>query len=101
MCFKASRALINEVLVDKLIITSTTGQMPIYTYSGTSDGAMFGLVKIGYIDTNGNAVFNGAISATNIKDSVVEQGTVGNMRYQNGVVANLRRGIMNLLESYL
>nr|DAL94287.1 MAG TPA: hypothetical protein [Caudoviricetes sp.] len=80
--FKASRALINEVLVDKLIITSTTGQMPIYTYSGTSDGAMSGLVKIGYIDTNGNAVFNGAISATNIKDSVVEQGTVGNMRYQ-------------------
>lgn len=80
--FKASRALINEALVDKLIITSTTGQMPIYTYSGTSDGAMSGLVKIGYIDTNGNAVFNGAISATNIKDSVVEQGSVGSLRYQ-------------------
>lgn len=80
--FKASRALINEVLVDKLIITSTTGQMPIYTYGGTSDGAMSGLVKIGYIDTNGNAAFNGAISATNIKDSVVEQGNVGSLRYQ-------------------
>lgn len=80
--FKASRALINEALVDKLIITSTTGQMPIYTYSGTSEGSMSGLVKIGYVDTNGNAVFNGTISATNIKDSVVEQGTVGNLRYQ-------------------
>lgn len=80
--FKASRALVNEALVDKLIITSTTRQMPIYTYTGVSDGAMSGLTKIGYIDTNGNAVFNGTVSATNIKDSVVEQGTVGNMRYQ-------------------
>lgn len=80
--FKASRALINEALVDKLIITSTTEQMPIYTYNGASNGSMSGLVKIGYIDTNGNAVFNGTVSATNIKDSVVEQGSVGNMYYQ-------------------
>lgn len=80
--FKASRALINEALVDKLIITSTTGQMPIYTYSSTSDGIMSGLIKIGYVDTNGNAVFNGTVSATNIKDSVIEQKTIGNMHYQ-------------------
>lgn len=80
--FKASRALVNEALIDKLVITATTGQMPIYTYSGVSDGSMSGLTKVGYIDVNGNAVFNGAISATNIKDSVAEQGTFGNMRYQ-------------------
>lgn len=80
--FKASRALVNEALIDKLVITATTGQMPIYTYGGVSDGSMSGLTKVGYIDANGNAVFNGTISATNIKDSVVEYGIFGNMRYQ-------------------
>lgn len=80
--FKASRALVNEALVDKLVITSTTGQIPIYTYGSISNGSITNLTRVGYIDSSGNAVFNGTVSATNIQDSVVEQGTVGNMRYQ-------------------
>ena len=80
--FKASRALINEALVDNLIITSATGQMPFYTYSGASDGSMTGLTRVGYVDTSGNAVFNGAISATNIQDSIVAQGSTGGIQYR-------------------
>lgn len=80
--FKASRVLMNEALVDKLIITGTTGQMPIYVYTGVSDGSFSGLVRVGYIDSSGNAVFNGTVSASNIQDGVINNGVYGNLRYQ-------------------
>lgn len=80
--FKASRGLVNEALVDKLIMTPTTGKLPIYTYASASDGGMNGLVMVGYIDISGNAVFNGTLSASNLKDSVIEQGTQGNLIYR-------------------
>lgn len=80
--FKASRVLMNEALVDKLVITSGTGEMPIYKYNGTSGGSMSGMTKIASIGADGNTVFNGTISAANLADTVVEQGTSGNFTYQ-------------------
>lgn len=51
--FKASRGLFNEALVDKLIMTSTTGKIPFYKYTGTSGGSMSGLTEVASISNAG------------------------------------------------
>jgi hypothetical protein len=51
--FKSSRGLFNEALIDKVIMTSSTGKIPFYKYTGTSGGSMSGLTQVSYIDTNG------------------------------------------------
>lgn len=54
--FKASRGLFNEALVDKLIMTASTGKMPFYKYTGTSGGSMTGLTEVGYVTGDGEIV---------------------------------------------
>jgi hypothetical protein len=34
-------------------MTSSTGKIPFYKYTGTSGGSMSGLTQVSYIDTNG------------------------------------------------
>lgn len=51
--FKASRGLFNEALVDKLIMTGTTGKIPFYKYTGTSGGSMTGLTEVASIANDG------------------------------------------------
>lgn len=79
---KATRGLFNEMLADKLVITGTTQQMPIYAYSGTNGGSMANMNRVAYVDTAGNAVFNGSVSASNIADTVIESGVAGSLSYQ-------------------
>lgn len=79
---KSTRGLFNELLVDNIFMTTSTKQVPIYTYSSTANGSMANIVKVAYIDASGNAVFNGAVSASNIKDTVIEQGVAGRLSYQ-------------------
>lgn len=57
--FKASRGLANEMLVDKLIMTASTGKLPIYKYTGTSGGAMTGLTEVAAIHPNGSITIAG------------------------------------------
>lgn len=47
--FKASRGLANEMLVDKLIMTASTGKIPFYNYTSTSGGQMTGLTEVASI----------------------------------------------------
>lgn len=79
---KATRGLFNEMLVDNIFMTASTSQLPIYSYSGTAGGSMSNIVKVAYIDTSGNAVFNGSVSGSNLKDTVVERGVAGRLSYQ-------------------
>lgn len=53
--FKASRGMANELLVDKLIMTASTGKIPFYKYTGTSGGSMTGLTEVCSI-TNAGAI---------------------------------------------
>lgn len=55
--FKASRGLYNEALLDKIIMTISTGKIPFYKYTGTDSGQMTGLVEVSHIDSNGK--YNG------------------------------------------
>lgn len=58
--FKGSRGLFNEALVDKLIMTASTGKIPFYKYTGTSGGSMSALTQVSYIDSNG--VYQGNVT---------------------------------------
>ena len=108
--FKASRGLFNEMLVDKLIMTATAGQLPIYAYTGTSGGQMSDLTKIAHFTPSGDLgckgiVVSGTVSTANLSvsgntslqatgvkslavnnvvmnDFVVEQGTSNGWYYQ-------------------
>lgn len=80
--FKASRGLFNEMLIDKIYMTPLTEQIPIYSFSAISNGSPDNITKVGYIDGNGNASLIGNISANNLVDTVVEQGTQGNFTYR-------------------
>lgn len=51
--FKASRGMTNELLVDKLIMTASTGKIPFYKYTGTSGGSMTGLTEVASISSSG------------------------------------------------
>lgn len=55
--FKASRGLYNEALLDKIIMTASTGKIPFYKYTGTDSGQMTGLTEVSSIDSNGK--YNG------------------------------------------
>lgn len=61
--FKASRGLFNEALIDKLIMTASTGKIPFYAYTGTSGGAMTGLTEVASI-SNAGALSCASVSAT-------------------------------------
>lgn len=52
--FKATRGLFNEALIDKIIMTASTGKIPFYKYTGTSGGAPTGLTEVASIDSSGN-----------------------------------------------
>ena len=43
---------------------------------------MSGTTKVGYIDSSSNASFIGAVSGSNLVDTVIEQGSFGNLYYQ-------------------
>lgn len=56
--FKASRGLYNEALLDKIIMTASTGKIPFYKYTGASGGNFAGLTEVASIDSNGHGKFN-------------------------------------------
>lgn len=64
--FKASRGLFNEALIDKLIMTSSTGKIPFYKYTGTSGGSMTGLSEVASIDNAGLLTCKGIKTTANI-----------------------------------
>lgn len=57
--FKASRGMANEMLIDKLIMTASTGKIPFYKYTGTSDGSMTGLTEVASISSAGALTITG------------------------------------------
>lgn len=57
--FKASRGMTNELLVDKLIMTASTGKIPFYKYTGTSGGSMTGLTEVASISSAGALTITG------------------------------------------
>ena len=61
--FKASRGMTNEMLVDKLVMTASTGKMPFYTYSGAANGQMTGLTEVAHITSTG-CIITGSAEAT-------------------------------------
>jgi hypothetical protein len=67
--FKASRGLYNEALLDKIIMTATTGKIPFYKYNGTSGGNMTGLTEVASIDANGALTVSGTSTLKNIEAS--------------------------------
>ncbi len=58
--FKASRGLFNEALIDKLIMTGSTGKIPFYKYTGTSGGSMTGLSEVASISSTGEVISRSA-----------------------------------------
>lgn len=58
--FKASRGLFNEALIDKLIMTGSTGKIPFYKYTGTSGGSMTGLTEVASISSTGEVISRSA-----------------------------------------
>ena len=61
--FKASRGMTNEMLVDKLVMTASTGKMPFYTYSGAANGQMTGLTEVAHVTSTG-CIITGSAEAT-------------------------------------
>ena len=70
--FKASRGMTNELLTDKLIMTASTGKLPVYGYSGTSSGQMSSMVeKASFTSAGGLKVNGGRVTGSGDDEGIV------------------------------